>query len=531
MIFCLLGKELRQHRLALGFLWGALALVFAGLAAGHSALGMSGSRFDALRTFLQFGLSLGALTLGQLLVTAEFQHRVPVFVEGLPLSRGWMFGLKFVLGAAFLEALAVAALGGSMWMGRHSEWITSRFFLILFSTTLIWTLFVWAAAFLTAFLGRYRFLAWGALLAVATALRERFKVDLQTMPPLSLLGNRFGYEGSEWEAGAFWITLTVAGGLFGVALWLGASQNGDRALALARPMKLREKLNLTAVLGMLITIFTHHLAQEERKQPLLIPGSEVLQEGRAVVEWSSAGPLEEAQDFRRAHDLMARLTKELAALGAYLQARSLPRLVVIHRPDLGPQEFKRGELDSAQGCLVRANLLAPELDERRFFGWVTEQCLLAKSHGRAALESKAWVLDGFVRLWSERNPALNTLQLGLETKRVAQTLAPERLDLSGVRRWRTLAREQGTNTATAVAALGLASLDEGGQGERLRRFLAHMLGRETPKDWRAWLGDLWSPPSSVMRSTTGVPFSEFVQRWRAALVNVPDSPPSDPSPP
>lgn len=531
MIRCLLGKELRQHRLGLAFLWGALALVFVGLSAGQSALGMAGSRFDALRTFLQFGLSLGALTLGQLLVAAEFQHRIPVFVEGLPLSRGWMFGLKFVLGAAFLEGVAVAGLGASMWSGRHSEWITGRFFWILVSTTLIWTLFVWAAAYLTAFLGRYRFLAWGALLMVAKALAERFKVDLQTMPPLSLLGHRFGYEGSEWEAAALGITLTVAGGLFIAALWLGASQNGDRALALARPMKLREKLNLTAAVGMVMILFAHHLTQEEREQPLLIPGSEVLREGRAVVEWSSAAPLEEARDFRRGHDLMTRLAKDLAALGDYLQAESLPHLVVIHRADLGPQEFKRGELDSAQGCLVRANLLAPDLDERKFFGWVTEQCLLAKSHGRAALESQAWVLDGFVRLWMERDPAVNTLQLRSETKRIAQSLAPQRLDVSGVRHWRTLVRDQGTNTATAVASLGLATLGDGEQGDRLRRFLARMLGRETPKDWRAWLRDLWSPVGSVLRATTGVRFTEFLQGWRAALMNSPDSPLSGSVPP
>ncbi|MBL9167800.1 MAG: hypothetical protein JNN07_08665 [Verrucomicrobiales bacterium] len=528
MIRCLLGKELRQHSLTLALLWGALALVFIGLSAGHSALGMAGSRFDAVRTFLLFGLSLGALTLGQLLVASEFQHRVPVFVEGLPLSRGWMFGVKFVLGATFLEAVAVAALGGSVWMGRYSEWITSRFLWILLSTTMIWTVFVWAAAYLTAFLGRYRFLAWGALLAVAGALGERFKVDLQTIPPLSLLGIRFGYEGLEWDSAALGITLTVAAGLFVAALWLGASQNGDRAAALARPMKLREKLNLTAVVGMVIMLFTHHLTQEERKQPLLIPGSEVLREGKAVVEWSSAAPLEEARDFRRGHELMERLAKELAALGDYLQAQSLPHLVVIHRADLGPQEFKRGELDSAQGCLVRVNLLASDLDERRFFGWVTEQCLIAKSHGRATLESRAWVLDGFVRLWSERDPAVRTLQLGTETKRVAQSLAPQRLDVPGVRRWRTLVRDQGTNTATAAAALGLASLGEGNQGDGLRRFLAHMLGRETPKDWRAWLRDLWSPPSSVMRTTTGVRFPEFVERWQQALAN---APPSGPLPP
>lgn len=520
MIRGLIEKELRQHGFALGFL---LVLPFAGLLLilSYGVLQRAGGGgFEAVRLLLYGFLPLASLVLGQLLIASEFRQKTQLFLEGLPLPRGWMLGVKFALGFLLVLLMTLLALGYVALLARNTEALTPRFAGLLAVKSVGWVAFIYTLCFAHAFLGRYR-VPFGLALLTGLIYLISTGVEISSFGPFALLDNRFAYERYIWPVNALAVTAGLVLGLGALGFSLGLVRDATVAAMLAEKMSSREKLFLTMFI--LVGISVAAIVGEHRQNvaPVEIPGAFEARHGvvRVLVSAAVDAPSrEETEALKRTADAAA---AELGALTDYLGCDSYPPIFIVHRRDMKAGEFTYGDLKPKQGLLVRANLTAADFKIDALHTWLVRESLGIHTAGMADRERNAWVFDA-IQWWWPRSQH-GTVSAWEEAQRTEHAV-PKLPDFTPAQlhTWYSVRKNLGDEPTDALAGSSLAVLAEHHGVESVRRFLSARFARRQPYDARAWWHDMLRSTGARLRASTGLSEEQFTAEWQVAMADRPE---------
>jgi hypothetical protein len=523
MIRNLLVKELREHWLALGSLvvfslLGLLLVALSVLLAGEA-----GNALEALRFFIiTFGV-IAALVICGRLVVREYNGKTQLFLESLPLTRGHMIAVKYTLGLAILFSLVVGALAALLPIVARHQPVTILFVEIVCARAFAFAFFIYSFFFVTGMLGRYRMAIYLGIVVGLLVLTMTTDMELRRFGPLELMNTRFAFERDHFPAGALSQTLTLGVAFSAIGFLLGLMREGSVAAMLAEKMSHREKVFVTAVfLGFLFVGSMFDKAQQKR--PFDLPGAIVEESGGVTVKLS-VGQL---QDRQAGEVLAMQIHGELAAAVEYLGLAYSPPVFITTRRDLDANRYELGELVRGEGVLARVNFSAPEFDRDRFLAWLVREFLIEATDGRARLESKMWILDGFGPFWQRRrgvNVALAD-DRRLALRAVYGTTGGTGLSEVDLALWHSFRERVGEGVAAGVAWSGLDILARRYGPERSREFLRAVLASRAPDDARALWFEERNPIEEQFERHVGVPMTDFIAAWRneldiarAALVN------------
>ena len=147
----LLRKELREHR------WVLLAMLLV-LAIGQVVTLMStatlGSPMVAYQRLVAIVAPLMAVLLTNRLVVSEYMGRTQLFLETLPVNRGQVIALKWLLGAALLLLAMGACFGATLLAARGQVLLTPHYIALLAIRSASFIFFAYALAFAIGLTGR-----------------------------------------------------------------------------------------------------------------------------------------------------------------------------------------------------------------------------------------------------------------------------------------------------------------------------------------------------------------------------------------
>ena len=508
----LVRKELAQHWPAM-LLIGLLTLVGYGLVLAVGLIrGEAGSVFEGLRMFVLVMMALATVVLCHRLVVVEYQARTQLFLEALPVSRARMVAVKYALGLVVWASLLAVALALACALAHRREALTPRFVGLLAARAFAATWCAYNFFFLMGFLGRYRVAVYLGVLVACMAIDQLTNVHFDRFGPLALLDERFAFERERVPTEALRTTLALGGAFSLLAFALGLVREGSVAALLAERMSHREKICIAALLvGFLFVIVV--LEERKPKQPFDLHGA-ITELRPGLVLKATPGPVSGTRSISRVTRSVA---DELAAARAYLGLTALPPVFLTHRRDLDADRYERGELTAAEGLSVQANFTAREWSEADFTAWLLREALIVRSHGRAKLEPKMWVLDGFGWFWLGReraaDPLANDRSLALRAAYGTEAgFAP-----GDLRRWLSFRERVGGDVAAGVAWSGLRTIARRQGPERCQRFLRAVLAGELPQDARAWLRERANPLERLLREEAGWSSAEFFAAWQADL--------------
>jgi len=508
MTATLLRKEWQQHWLA--FLLLAL-LTFAtasliGVVNLHR--GQAGSVFMAQLLVLRIVLPLAAWVLGQRLVTLEFREKTQLFLEALPLPRWRMIAVKYAAGLAVALFLALGTLALLAVFGWRTEHLTPRFLAILAARTAAWTWCVLTFFFVTGFFGRYRLLLLLGL-GAAYGLVDHF-TDFRPAEfgPFALIDGRFPFENVTFPVADLRTTALLTFGLLAFVFILGVARDGTIGARLGERMAQSEKLFLGAI-SLAALVLLGVLSQRKERTPFDLPGATAESRDEVVVKVAVNRESERARGAATA----ARTADELAALRSFLGVATLPGVFVVLRTDFAPGQFERVKLEQSADLVVRANFTAEKFVERDFLDFVIRDLLLLRSRDRLAIESQAWVLDGFGEFWKVRADAAQADAL----RATAATATNRGFSPADLRAWLTFSQHAGKENARAVAWSALHSLTQRHGADATRDFLRSVLGPTAAQDARATWRDFWHPVPARLAAAAGVSFERFFIEWQQDL--------------
>ena len=510
MTRALIIKELRQHWLA--FLLsvglcglGALLLILV------AATGDGGSWFEVLKTFLQTFYVVLALVVCNRLVVREYQSKTQLFLEVLPVSRLRMVAVKYMFGLLFLFSLLTFLIAVLVLLSLRNEQLTTRFLLILTACSFAYAWCVYSFFFVMGFFGRYRIPIYLLSLIGAMFVEIMTNIEWSQFGPFALLDDRFGFERVTWPTDPLLASVGIAATFVCLTLMLSLLREGGIAALLAEKMSHREKVFVTVLL---IGVVSGVAAFDERvaKQPFDLPGAVAARVDGVTVK-VSAGTDAQKERGRRLAEVLA---SDIAALQRYLQIPQLPAVFVVQRTDLDANRYERGDLDGAEGLLVRANFLSDAWQQERFQSWLVRELLIMASEGRVQYEPNRWVMDGFALYWTCRDAKSRNLDYQRLELRAAYG-GQQGFSSADAAAWLTYRDRVGEDIASAVAWYGLISLHDE-QGEMAcRAFLRSMLDCGIPSDIRAVWHEWRDPLPAIMLRETDLSYDDFFRTWSDRL--------------
>jgi hypothetical protein len=514
MIRGLIEKELRQHGFALLFVL-LLSVAGAAMIMQNRFIALSfGTPFAAARYFLLTFFPLACLVLSQALIVQEYRQKTQLFLEGLPLPRWKMIAIKYGFGL-MLSSIALAVALAAACLHRHAlDALTPRFVALVALRSAVYGWFLWSLIFAHGFMGRYRM---GFAILGFCVIRLSLVIhhlDLATIGPFELIGERFAYE--RYVVPAVPLAVTALYALFwtAVGFMLGSARDATIAAALSKRMSSREKMALTFALFAIMLILGRRAQEAERPPAIHLPGAAEVVRGAAHVAAAAAVEAASRAEDALLKEAAERAAAELSRIADYLRIETLPPVFIVHRRDLAGGEMENAQIKQEQGLMVRVNVTAKEYNLDALLRWIIRETLATRSLGRLEREQSAWVLDGFAGWWLTRADGVG--QATSETREALDAL-PEEFSALDVERWLSLRDDAGTESASALAAAGLRVLGAAHGDEARRRFLSSVLAVEVHKDARAWLFDVCHPIPGRLQAAAGVSLAAFAVEWRDAL--------------
>ncbi|MEO8351399.1 MAG: hypothetical protein ABI680_06685, partial [Chthoniobacteraceae bacterium] len=248
---------------------------------------------------------------------------------------------------------------------------------------------------------------------------------------------------------------------------------------------------------------------QRAKPPYSLEGAEQASASGVVVK--VAGPPEAAKPFA---DYLAR---ELSDLRKYLGIERLPAVFVTQREDIDADQFDRGQLSKAEGFVVRANYTASDFSRAGFLAWLIPELIDFRAHGRAALESRRWMLDGLGEFWVRRDHLSEPLAADRDLALRALYAAPGGVTEETLSAWIQTRERVGEPVAAGLAWSGLKSLALAAGPPACRRFLQNQFAGQPPHDVRATWRDWRNPWRRKLPDATGVELAGFLTAWNATL--------------
>jgi hypothetical protein len=510
----LFGKELRQHGPALLGVSSLLTLAFL---MGRSLMAREARVLSALEVVSSFAmgpLAAAALYLGHRLVVAEHYGRTQRFVEALPVRRGHLALVKAVFGLLWLELWAGFALLLGV-AGASTEPIGGRFLAILAARLGLYVFALWGVVFLLGFFGRLRLPLGAALLALVFVLDRVTAWRMSTFGPLALIDRTtFAFERHQFPAAALVQSAAVGVIAIGLAWALSRVREGGVVESLARPLSARE-LSAILVVAFGGTVAFPALDREPSPPPFAFSSDRVVRDDSVEV-----GYLED--ELRpAAAALTARLSLTLQAFSQALGV-SFPMVRVVHGPEV-PADLPRVVRNHPdEGVVLRANLVATEPGaQTRIVALALHSLVWARSRGRAGIESRHWLLDGFTLHFSDyfraAPPPVEPDQTLLRAI-LATELVP--FDAVLLRDYERTAERLGDDVTDALAASGWRILEARVGRERMLALARAALSRRGTGDVRDYLHERRHPPERLFEEATGLSWPEFLQIWTAELTRL-----------
>lgn len=503
----LLGKEARHH----GLFVLALVLVIGPLAA-IGLLGTASSPevltlFEWQRIFLMVFAPLIGLVVGNRLIVAEYQNRTQLFLEGLPMRRGEMVVLKFVLGLVLMLGATLLSLLTTALFASFREPVDAPYLFAMGVRTVAWTFALWGFLFAMGFTGRFRLAIYTSLLFLVFALDSLTGVELGRFGLFAVIDATLPLERSEVPWADVAVAIAVGAGCTVGGLGLALVNEGSLAESLARRMSAREKGAVGAIL--LLGLIAISAAEEKTDAPPF----ELPDDGSILTRGSIQIAYGDAERLALARELMDELTPPLSELPQTLGWDELPTVRLAHSAALDAQTFETVSLAPDDGVLVRAALDETNLDRAGLRTELIRQTLIAHTRGRADFEPRAMLLDGLSRHWADANTE--------ETRRrAAYAVALTPVSEVRVVEWYRTREELGPPIADALAASGVRALIELAGQEAVVNIAKELFGKPPHDDVRS-AAERWTLAlDALIESHTDHTIDAWLDHWNDSLGDV-----------
>ena len=255
-----------------------------------------------------------------------------------------------------------------------------------------YVLALWGAAFLFAFLGRLRLLLAASVVVLLYLLDSHTTWQPEHFGPFALLSQAtFALERDHLPVLALVQSVALGLGAIAIAFGLRRVREGSIVEALSRRLSSRELYALPVVAIGAVAAFSA-FDREKPPSPYALTTDRVLRSARLPL---SIAYFED--DLRpAAQRLMGALEAALPSVAAVLQLPSLPPVLLVHAPDVDPARPRVVQLHQTEGLVGSVNLESPRFDPGvDVVSFVVHALLWGHTRGRAGLEPRHWLLDGF----------------------------------------------------------------------------------------------------------------------------------------
>ncbi len=478
MIRPLIGKELREHRWVLLALWLVGALLMVGF------LRKSADEGTPLMAFLTWTYSFGSLSILALtnrLVVREYSGRTQLFLETLPVGRGQVTAVKWLLGASLLMATMALGFAATLHVAANRVALNARFIELMAMRDFSFLLFAYALAFLIALTGRYRFVLWGALLIGAYFVDARAQLPMAQWPPVYLVSPSMVFERIQLPLRDLALTWLATALLLAATFALVLAGEGSLVVRLSQRMTRREAAAI-GIAMIAVLLLVEQLDERKAKPPFVLHDAISGESGRArvaiaQVAGSAAGT---------ARVLADSAASDLHGLQKYLSLTVLPGVSVLPDAAIDADVYQRAALPGSDGVVLRAAIESAHFDQQDFRAYALEQTLIWYTRGRALREQRRWLLDGFTQWWIARDSASRRERLGLRSALAAELLQSQGDSAAGsLGHWLSAREQLGDCLGDALAWRAVSLLADSTERNRFQDLMRAILGRRLPDDSRA----------------------------------------------
>lgn len=412
----LLRKEAREH----GPVFVATAVIgaFALFAMLRVAVD-SGGRFVGLARFLLTMGPLLALVLANRLLVREYTGRTQFFLETLPIARARAFATKWLFGCALMLLVAWSAWRMTLQFARRTEVLTTGDALGALWCATAFCVTVWSFATLAGMLGRYRYVAWGAVAAAVLLAMDVAAIPFYDLPVIRLLSQDMQMATALPETSAFVHALAIAAVCAAGATALALVGSGAMASTLAQRMTARERVFAFVAL---IAVGTLNFTLQPKP---VQPPFEITEGERFEGRWTRVGVLSTAAfPPDSARSLARAIADDADTLIEALDLSVRPPVFVLPQQGLDRHVMQRASLSAADGIVLRVAPNAPLGNVRML---VLHSLLADATLHRGMKEDRHALLDGLSVYWALRDDEPAREQWWLRAAAVAEPLPADYL--------------------------------------------------------------------------------------------------------
>lgn len=513
VVSSLLGKDIREHRLAALFLGaGSLVMVLL-LLAWNSDAPYSMSPFEIVRFALVSFLPLIALIVGNRLVVREYLSGTRLFVEALPVGSTVPLLIKYLLGWVYLAALAVIMVLLAAQKAGIADDVTAGYVWLIIGKTLVMTTLYWSVVFCFSLCGHLRIALYLLSAALVALIAWYPGIDSERFAPFALMDDQlFVFERDliPWSDISGTLVLSLAFTLVGFLLTrVGEGSVVER---LAKPMTRRDFVALGVLAASGLTVWSTLLEQQQR-DPVEFSSDHVARMSDPAV---SVLYLEDGYEAS-ATDMVQRLSDSLTRLQASLGLVQLPDVKLVLSPERDPHDI---DYATADGVFITANWLQHDsYDDAILDSVILHGVLSAQTGGRAMFEPYHWVLDGFTRWWVEQgNGPLDPEHRAELVARALWVLDtnPEAANL--IDRWQLTADRFSYPSAESLAWAAMSYLEERGGREKVLALANEFLVRPVAGNIMGSLRDRRISVLERLERVLDMPLDSFHSGWQDWLV-------------
>lgn len=490
MIWMLLRKDLREHRVLLAVL--ACVLAFLGMQLG--GLSVVGSRFEnVVAPLLQILTLILCGFLGRLLVEKEYSGGTVLHLRVLPVPSSLWWAIKGVTGLLLCSALA-AVLLGALAAGAAAQGREFAFDFRLYLNIFVFSAWCWGLAFLFSAAGRWARLLLPLLLALVLWKSEAAWDHVAS--PFALLGSDALFGSRERLA----LRLAVCGletlGLLGLALL--PSLGGWARVASFRECRHRLLLWI-AVCGSWVLLV--RLVESSANQELPLPVLATEASGRALVELVTDSLGQDSALQQAAAGVVRRLDASLERFAEQLKMERMPRVLLHVSHEALPRVVVHKDGETVEAFVRPAEMLAPGL---LFSARVLEGIFRSESDGWSGTEPFNVLAQGFSLWWTLQDRDLCPTDF---CRRVVALRRGAAADTQGdlPLKWERFRQSVGPCLSAAVAVQAVAAVPQARRVRLARRLLRTPLlpGAFGGLETRLWLRGLSGQEMRLLKGGAG----------------------------
>ena len=456
-----------------------------------------------------------AFLIGQTLIVREYYGHTQRFVEALPIKRGYLAMVKFVIGFASLLLLAVGVWLYSISLAIGHEPVSNRFAALMFLRLIVYVFTLWSLVFTFSLLGRLRIPLIAAAALVVSVADTYTSFELDRFGPTALINaDLFSSERTILPLTEVIESLILGGLLLAVSTMLVVMRDGSAIEKLAVPMTRGEKTFLLIVFILGGGMYSYFDIESE-ESVFAFTDSFVAKRHRIEVAYLEQ-PYE--SDARILADFLTEPIRSLDALITFPTDEFTVRIALM--PALKSAKYRMELGSKKQGLLVNANFETQERWSLEFFGaFIIHQILQVASSGRVTLEPNHAFLDGFSLWWIlQHKPNLGTasrIDPFMLQALYASEIKPVNRNM--LRQWDVTSDVLGDSLGMTLSYSGWRILEETVGRETARRLAQYEYNRPVRGDVRDWWSDWRSPWEDRFRTATSMDWEEFIEIWVAGL--------------